>query len=256
MKKYLILLLVGLVIFTGCGKNNKKDEPKKEEKKEVVIETSPNVNFDLIDDQYKETLDEYLKYVPMRKIDIFSNDAYSGKKLSVDKASNGLLAISSADVYKRKDPEIKSCGEDIETCAICFDSNNCILRSEMVEKLDLYYNKSVLPSEIMKDLYSKLDLDIEYTNDVLKISKVLSFNTNDNEFYIIEQAAFAYKNGENVDVYNTTEKDEKILSIKSNKIDSKEVINEVLNNIDKFNKFKHIFKSSNSGYYWYSTEVE
>ncbi len=53
MKKYLILLLVGLVIFTGCGKDNKKDEPKKEEKKEVVIETSPNVNFDLIDDQYK-----------------------------------------------------------------------------------------------------------------------------------------------------------------------------------------------------------
>ena len=57
MKKYLILLLAGLVIFTGCGKDNKKDEPKKEEKKEVVIETSPNVNFDLIDTKYKISQD-------------------------------------------------------------------------------------------------------------------------------------------------------------------------------------------------------
>ena len=260
MKKYLLLILVISLILTGCGKKEEKKEETIEKPKEVVIETSPNVNFDLIEDKYKETLDEYLKYIPMRKINILSNDAYSGKNLYVDKASNGLLAISSTDVYKKTDPEIKSCGENLETCAVCFDSNNCLLRSEMVEKLELYYNKFVTPSEIMNDLYSKLYLDIDYTNDVLKISKVLSLDTNNDEFYIVEQAGFAYKNGENIDVYKTTEKEEKILSIKSEKINSKEVINEVLNNIDKFNKYKHTFKTKDTDsdyyYYWYSTEVE
>ena len=260
MKKILLVLLTSLIIFTGCSKN-KKEEPKKEEKKEeVIIQTSPNLNFDSIENDYKEILDEYLSYVPLRKINIYSMDAYSGKTLTVDKASKGLLAISSANVYKKTDKEIKSCGDNVEDCAVCFDSNNCILKSEIVEKLELYYNKYVTPSEVMNDLYSKLYLGIDYSNPILKIGKVVSFETKVEDLIIYEKVGFAYQNSYKVDVYKTSNKDEKVLSIESDKINSKEVVDEVLKNIDKFNTYKHTFKlregSSDFYNYWYSTEVE
>ena len=101
MKKILTVLLASLIIFTGCGKEKKKEEKKEEKKQEVVIETSPNLNFDSIDNEYKEVLDEYLSYVPLRKINIFNNDAYSGEKISVDKANKGMLAISSVMFIKK-----------------------------------------------------------------------------------------------------------------------------------------------------------
>ena len=258
MKKLLIILLC-TTLLTGCG-NNKKEEPKKEENnnnKQEVIETSPNVNFDSIDSQYRETLDEYLGYVPLRKINIFSKDAYSSDSLTVKDASNGLLSISSAIVYKKTDKEIKTCGEELEGCALCFDDNNCMLISDMIEKLELNYNKFVTPEQILNELNGKQGLEINYNNDVLKISKVLSFETEGDDLFIYEQAAFAYLNEDKVEVYLNSNKEGKILTINSNKLNSKEVIDEVLNNINKFNKYKHVFKTreqtSDFYYYWYST---
>ena len=258
MKKIVIVLTL-LLVLTGCNEKKEEKPIKKEEKKEeTVIKTSPNINLDLIDNEYKETIDEYLSYVPLRKINVFSNDAYSSN-LNVNKASKGLLAISSVNVFKRSDTEIKACNE-VENCSICFDSNNCILMSEIIEKLDIYYNKIVTPTEILDSLSSKLYLDIDYSNKILKISKVLSFDSNDTDLYIYEKAAFAYKNGDKIEVYKNSLKENKILTIDSSEINSKEVIDEVLNNIDKFNTYKHTFKTreeeSDYYYYWYSTEVE
>ena len=258
MKKILIIFMC-LFIFTGCNNKEEKKEEIKNEKKETVIITSPNVNLDLIDKEYKETIDEYLSYVPLRKINIFKDDAYS-KNLIVNNSNIGMLAISSSTIYKKNSTEIKACGESLEGCAVCFDSNNCILTSEIIEKMELYYNKFVTPSEIMNELYSKLNLYIDYSKNVLKISKVLSFDSDDNNLYIYEQAAFAFKNDNTIDVYKTSNKEDKILSIESNDISSKEVIDKVLENINKFNKYKHTFKTreqeSDFYYYWYSTEVE
>ncbi len=259
MKKVLIVL-IALLFITGYGKEQiKKEEPKKDEKKEVVITTSPNINFDSIEDEYKETIDEYLGYVPLQKLKIYSNDAYSGSNFNIDKASTGLLAVSSVNVYKKTDKEVKACGYDIEGCAICF-SDNCILMSETVEKLELYFNKFVTPSQITNSLYQYMYSESDYTNDVLKIGKVLSFDSNETDLFITEKVGFAYKNGENIDIYKTSKKEEKILSVKSNQLNSKEVIDEVLNNIDKFNTYKHTFKTreqeSDFYYYYYGTEVE
>ena len=259
MKKLIVLLTV-LLVLTGCNdKKEVKEEVKEDKKEEVVtIKTSPNINLDLIEDEYKETIDEYLNYVPLRKISIFSNDAYS-TNLNVDKASKGLLAISSVNVFKKTDTEIQACADN-ENCYICFDSNNCILMSEIIEKLEIYYNKFVTPTEILNSLYSNMYLDKNYSNNILKISKVLSFDSNETDLYVYEKAGFAIKNGNKIDVYKTSNLNEKILSIDSSEINSEEVINEVMNNIDKFNTYKHTFKTreeeSDYYYYWYSTEVE
>lgn len=258
MKKVLVIMFSLTLLLTGCGKEKKKEEVK-EEKKEEVIETSPNVNFDSIDNKYKTTFDEYLSYVPLRKLNLYDKDAYSGDSFNINKTTIGLLSISSANIYNKDSKEIKACGEELEGCAICF-SDNCILMSEIVEKLELNFNKFVTPDEIFNSLSSKTYYDDNYKNNVLKISKVLSFDSNETDLFIYEKAGFAYLNGEYVDVYKTSNKDEKILSIKSNKLNSKEVIDEVINNIDKFNTYKHTFKTreqkSDFYYYYYGTEVE
>ena len=183
MKKVLIITLSLTLFLTGCGKE-KKNKPIEETKKEEIIETSPNLNFDSIEDKYKKAFDEYLSYVPLRKINIFNTDAYSGENLYVDKANKGMLAISSVNIYKKDDKEIESCGEDIDSCAVCFDNNNCILKSEIVEKFELNFNKFVTPSEVMNDLYSKLYLGIDYSNPILKVGKVKSFETNGEDLII------------------------------------------------------------------------
>ena len=134
-----------------------------------------------------------------------------------------------------------------------------MLISDMAEKLELNYNKFVTPEQIMSGLNDKQDLEINYTNNVLKISKFLSFESEGDDLFIYEQAAFAYLNEGKVEVYLNSNKEVKILTINSNKLNSKEVIDEVLKNIDKFNKYKHVFKTreqeSDFYYYWYSTGI-
>ena len=258
MKKVLLITFSLTLLLTGCGKEIQK-EKEEETKKEEIIETSPNLNFDSIDNNHKKIFDEYLNYVPLRKLNIYTNDAYSGDSFNINDASIGLLSTSSATLYKKDDKEIKTCGEDIDGCAICFN-DSCLLMSEIVEKLELNYSKLVTPEEIENSLSSQTYYDIDYEKNILKIGKVLSYGSNDADLFIYEKVGFAHLNGENVDIYKTSNLDEKVLSIKSNIINSKEVINEIMNNIDKFYTYKHTFKpkeeKSDEYYYYYGTEVE
>ena len=132
--------------------------------------------------------------------------------------------------------------------------DDCILVSLVLEKVKENFNLDLTPIDV-NNLYNKINFETDYINKVLKVSKVLSFSHKD-DLIIYEKAIFLYQNGLNIDAYKTEEKDEILFTLENSDINSKEIVNEVLKNIDSFNTYKHTFKMSDDEYYWYSTEIE
>jgi len=249
MKKLIILLTI--IILTGCN-NTKKVEPNIDNninnKKE--INTSYNVNLDNIEDEYKEIIDKYLMQIPLNKINIGLKDAYASN-IMIDKIDKTVLLSSVTDIYRKTDPLIQACTTDV--CSLCY-MDDCILVSQVLEKVKQNFNLDLTPTDV-NNLYNKINFETDYINDVLKVSKVLSFKASD-DLVITEKAIFLYQNGSNIDAYKTTSKEEIIFTLENKNINSKEVVSEALNNIDSFYTFKHTFKMSDDEYYWYSTEIE
>ena len=246
MKK--LLVLIGILLLAGCN-DIKKTELIKEDEHKNEISTSYNINLDNIEDEYKEVVDKYLNTVPINKVLINENDAYSGT--SIDKINKIVLISSVTDIYKSDNPLIEECESD--TCSLCY-MDDCILVSLVLEKVKENFNLDLTPIDV-NNLYNKINFETDYINKVLKVSKVLSFSHKD-DLIIYEKAIFLYQNGLNIDAYKTEEKDEILFTLENSDINSKEIVNEVLKNIDSFNTYKHTFKMSDDEYYWYSTEIE
>ena len=204
--------------------------------------------LDNIEDEYKEAVDKYLNTVPINKVLINENDAYSG--ISMDKINKIVLISSVTDIYKKTDPIIDACESD--TCSLCY-MDNCILVSLLLEKVKQNFNLDLTPIDV-NNLYNRINFETDYINNVLKVSKVLSLSVDD-DLVIYEKAIFLYQNGLNIDAYKTTKKEEILFTLENSNISSKEIIDEVLKNVDSFNTFKHTFKMSDDEYYWYSTEI-
>ena len=65
MKK--LLVLIGILLLTGCN-DIKKPELIKEDEHKNEISTSYNINLDNIEDEYKEVVDKYVNTVPINKV--------------------------------------------------------------------------------------------------------------------------------------------------------------------------------------------
>ena len=131
MKK--LLVLIGILLLTGCN-DIKKPELIKEDEHKNEISTSYNINLDNIEDEYKEVVDKYLNTVPINKVLINENDAYSGT--SIDKINKIVLISSVTDIYKKDNPLIEECESD--TCSLCY-MDDCILVSLVLEKVKEKY---------------------------------------------------------------------------------------------------------------------
>ena len=291
---FLIILVVGFtgyMVYEKIFSENKRKTNYENVNKSTTT-TSPKK--DQTSQSFtEEEIEKYLSYVPFendskvmscawnQETDCDSTinylDAYSKDKVTINDIADELLLRMA--IFKTKD--VSSTDSFASNFDICGIDTTCELDGyykgeEVKNKITEMYNKSVE----LKDFsvgggvayYKKGYLVTGYgagNYPPSKINKVISYEIQDNDLIILEQAIFIYETTvktADIEITKTTNyKNEDILKsynyVTCSTTNSCNTISEIAeqyakDNLNNSNKFKHTFKvNSNGTYYWYSSEI-
>ena len=250
------ICLLGYKIYNSSLKNsniqNNIQEPEKITFDETIIkDLISSIPFDIT------TMGAY-------------KDAYNGEKTTIDNILSMALASTTIGRYKESytgkngnDEEIKKLlkAKNIDTAIVYYkeDINNQLVKKYNVDlnmfesspkDIDLVYLNDKYLTIILKpnDIFKHSKISIEYNffqekDEIVVREKTLFMITENNKYQI-------YKNT-NTD----TEKPIKIYDVNETNNTFETISNQVKADMQDYqSEFKHIFKKSDNGYYWYSTE--
>ena len=217
----------------------------------------------------QKELEKYLTYVPIfgehmsnddyNKYYGYSNDAYSGKNITINELDKKLLL---ATVYNLTTKLSETEKKNILNCAGDTDCE-VVLAEDLKSNAKNIYNISNIQEQKFTNTSAEVSLNGKYYvarygrgfTILKKINKLLSYEVNNNDLIIYEKAAFVYgddsSNAFVAKLTNSGQIDTEKISMNN----WQEVENYIKNNLDDFYTFKHTFKlGENNQYYYYSTE--
>lgn len=211
----------------------------------------------------EEEINKYLSYVPFS---LLHEDAYHSNSTNINNVNKAAILFT---VFHHDSLENSTYGDNEN----CF-GESCIIEESFNKKLEEMYNvkidsfKSVyVESEKWKNFESYLLLkeghyfELGYGGGKYKsqVSNISSEILNE-QLIIYEQIGIIVQHAGEVNVYNGGKSIKEYTHTSEGNFDGinlEELAEQyVKDNINEFNKYKHIFKKNSDGtYYWYSTEV-
>ncbi len=273
MKKngiYLSVIFI-LLIVIGIGGYSYYNYVKKVQQNSIKNSNETKENNENVENQEVKISDseikDYLNIIPLslHVSNEEEKDPYIGEYITVDDISKSVL-------YSRVFKEMKRIENDIYLDCESYGSVK-----DFKDILKKYYNISnpVYQNEYGYESQGKEEYRFEYMGSSVveynnklykcdnsgadninsKINKIVDYKILDNNLIITEKVGLVYKNiYENdtlLDILSTSNPNNKVTIVS----DEEQALEYFNNNLDKFKTFKHTFKKSGSGYYYFSTEL-
>ena len=274
---YIIITILLIIIAVGVTYiilNNKNEEEVIEpnDKEEDNNKEEENYEQVILND---EELEKYLSYVPN---ELYKKQIANINTIDKNILRNTALIIASECLYEEKTncPFDTSKEIPIKIDLFPYYENNIATSyipltylNEVLHEMYNYELNVVENAKSIDDVFSAGGMAYIYQDGYflllgggqttgVHINLIESYKVNDENLIIYEYVAY-YDSFENTlnDYYTNKETDLNGWCGNTSGEEKKELLDNYLNDHkDEFTLYKHTFKKNNTGYYWYSTEVE